>query len=400
MTPTTSPGRLLGGNRDFTLMWSGQVISALGSTTSMITYPLLVLALTKSPALAGVTMAVRMVVALVAGLPGGVIVDWVDKKRLLIGCDLARTAAQGFVAVGWLAGWLDLWMVVIAIAVEGAFSVVFGSAEPPVVRLLVHPDQLKLALARNEARGAAAMLAGPPLGGLLFGITPWLPFAVDALSYLVSAVLVALIRTPAPASVEPRRIADALPQGLRWVWAQPFTRVTLLLISGSNLVSNAIFLVAIVISNNRGDAALTTGSILTIAAVGSLAGALAAPFLLRHLSIRTILIVNRAWWTVLLPLFLLAPNAYVIGALIAAMFFMGPTGSTAVSTGQMQRTPDELQGRVASARGFCAGVAGPIGPALIGLTLSISGAGLSIAALTALMLSLTVVALFSSALKD
>lgn len=190
-----------------------------------------------------------------------------------------------------------------------------------------------------------------------------------------------------------------MPQGLRWVWSQPFTKVTLLLISGGSIVSNAIFLVAIVISKDRGDTATTTGSIRSIAAVGSLVGALAAPFLLRPLSIRAILVINRTWWTLLLPLFLLAPNAYVTGALIAAMFFMGPAGSAAISTGQMQATPDELQGRVASARGFCAGMAGLLGPALTGLTLSLSGPGLSIAVLTALMLALTMVALLSKALR-
>jgi len=78
-------------------------------------------------------------------------------------------------------------------------------------------------------------------------------------------------------------------------------RVTLLLISGNNLVSNAVILLAIVVSRQHGASASATGLLLTFASVGSLAGALAAPRLVNRLPIRTILLANRCLWAALIP---------------------------------------------------------------------------------------------------
>lgn len=399
--PRHPPGRLLGANRDFTLLWTGTAISALGSTTSLITYPLLILAVTGSPGLVGLTMAVSMVVRLAVGLPAGVLVDWVDKRRLLLGCDLGRLIAQAGIAAGVLDGRLGLGWIMAAAAIEGCLSTVAGAAEPVAVRQIVDAERLPLALARNEARGAAAMLAGPPLGGLLFGVAPWLPFLFDSVTYLVSFGCVAFIRAPMSGTATGQRtkLDHAMREGLRWIWSQPFLRVTLLLISGNNLVTNSLLLLAIVVSNQRGDAEVSTGMLVAIASVGTMLGALLAPRLVYRLSIRAILILNRALWTALLPLFLFAPNAYALGGLMAVMMLLGPTGNAAVTTGQMRTTPDKLQGRVASARGFCVGLAGPIGTGLIGYGLDQFELGVSVAALTGWMVLMTAIAFASKALR-
>lgn len=400
MTPT-SPGRLLGANRDFTLLWTGTAVSALGSTTSLVTYPLLILAVTESAALVGLTMAVSMLARLAVGLPAGVLVDWVDKRRLLLGCDLGRLVAQGGIAAGILSDRLGIGWIMAAVVVEGCLSTVASAAEPVAVRQIVDGERLPLALARNEARGAAAMLAGPPLGGLLFGVAPWLPFVFDSVTYLVSFGCVALIRTATPGTSTDRpALHHALREGLRWIWSRPFLRVTLLLISGNNLVSNSLLLLAIVVSNQRGDAELSTGMLVAIASVGTLLGALLAPRLVYRLSIRAILILNRLVWVLLLPLFLFASNAYALGGLMAVMMLLGPTGNAAVTSGQMRSTPDDLQGRVASARGFCVGLAGPIGTGLIGYGLDQVGLGVSVAALTGWMLLMTAIAVASKALRE
>lgn len=392
---------LLGRNRDFTLLWSGQAVSALGSRTSMITYPLLVLAVTGSAGLVGVVMAVSMIVQLLVGLPGGAIVDRVDKRRLMIACDIARLVAQGSVAAALVTDRLGIGLIVGAIAVESGFSAVFGAAEPAAVRHVVRPDDRSLALARNEARSAAAMLAGPPLGGLLFAITPALPFLADAVSYLVSFACIALIRSPMqrPPESERQTLRQALPYGLKWVWGQPFLRVTMLLISGSNLVSNAVLLVAIVVSQRRGDADLTTGVLVTIMAVGMLVGAIAAPRVVTRLPVRAILVLNRAVWTAAIPLMLLAPNSYVIGGLIAVMMILGPSGNTAITTSQMRLTPEHLQGRVSSASGFCAGAAAPVGAVLVGYGLENANLAVTVAALAGWMLLMTAIASLSRAIR-
>ncbi|MGH3491451.1 MAG: MFS transporter, partial [Actinopolymorphaceae bacterium] len=233
------PRRLLGANRDFTLLWSGQSVAALGSSSCMVAYPLLILDVTHSPAQVGLVLAVGVIVRLVVGLPAGVLVDRCDKRRLMLFCGAGLAATQA-VLVGAVAGqFVSLALVLALEAVGASLSTLFGIAEEAAIRHVVRTDQLPLALARSEARGAAAMLSGPPLGGLLFAVTPALPFVVNAASALVSFACIAFIRSSMPSTMGNARRAGGrdLIEGLRWIWHQPFLRVTLLLISGNNLVS-------------------------------------------------------------------------------------------------------------------------------------------------------------------
>lgn len=394
--------RLLGANRDFTLLWSGLAISALGSGSCAVAYPLLVLALTHSAGQVGLVMAAGVVVRLAIGLPGGVFVDRVDKRRLMLVCVAGVFGAQAVLVAGVVGHWLSLWLLVLLQVVEGVFGSVFGAAEETAVRHVVRADQLPLALARNEARGAAAMLAGPPLGGLMFAFLPALPFAVNAVSSLASFVCIASLRAPMPPALTRGRSTPSygdLLDGLSWLWRRPFFRTTLLLVSGLNLASNAVFLLAVVSSGERGDPATATGTLVMLASVGSLVGALLAPKVVARLSVRTILVANRLVWVAVIPLLVFVANPYVVGGLIAAMFVIGPTGSTALTSRQMALTPEEFQGRASSARGFMAGLAAPIGIGLAGLCLDQLGRTASILALTGWMIAMTLLAALSRAIR-
>src|SRR5580700_11770055 len=91
-------------NRDFQLLWGGQAVSLLGSQTSRIAYPLLVLAMTGSPAKAGIAGFAAMLGYLLFPLPAGALADRYDRKRMMIACDAVRLAAVGSIGVtGWLA---------------------------------------------------------------------------------------------------------------------------------------------------------------------------------------------------------------------------------------------------------------------------------------------------------
>jgi MFS family permease len=77
-------------NRDYLLLWSGQVISTLGTSASQIVYPLLILALTHSPASAGIAAALASVPYILFSLPVGALIDRWDRKRVMILCDVGR----------------------------------------------------------------------------------------------------------------------------------------------------------------------------------------------------------------------------------------------------------------------------------------------------------------------
>jgi MFS family permease len=158
-------------NRDFQLLWSGQAVSLLGSQTAKIAYPLLVLAMTGSPAKAGIAGFATMLGYLLFALPGGALADRYDRKRIMIACDVIRLLAVGSIAVACWAAHITYVQILVAGFVEGTATVFFGLAERAALPMLVHPSQRSVAIGQNEARQNAAQLAGPALGGALFGLS-------------------------------------------------------------------------------------------------------------------------------------------------------------------------------------------------------------------------------------
>src|SRR6266516_6961672 len=82
-------------NRDYVLLWSGQMISSVGTRVSMLAFPLLVLAINHSPAQAGLIGAMRALPYALLILPAGALVDRWNRKRVMILCDIGRAIALG-----------------------------------------------------------------------------------------------------------------------------------------------------------------------------------------------------------------------------------------------------------------------------------------------------------------
>src|SRR5579864_1701222 len=95
-------------NPSFLLLWSGQAVSSIGTQLSQLAYPLLVLALTHSPAAAGFIGAVRVVPYMILSLPAGALVDRWNRKRVMIFCDMGRVLALGSVPVAAVLGRLSV----------------------------------------------------------------------------------------------------------------------------------------------------------------------------------------------------------------------------------------------------------------------------------------------------
>src|SRR5579863_2777914 len=95
-------------NRDYMLLWSGQMVSSVGTRVSQLAFPLLVLALTHSPAQAGLIAALRGLPYALFILPAGALVDRWNRKRVMILCDTGRALALGSIPVALLLGHLSL----------------------------------------------------------------------------------------------------------------------------------------------------------------------------------------------------------------------------------------------------------------------------------------------------
>jgi MFS family permease len=208
------------------MLWIGQLLSDTGSQIGLLAYPLLILALTHSAVLAGVVGTARSIALLCLQLPAGALSDRLDRRLTMVVCDVMRTVLLALLAiliVVHLASWP---VVLIVCVVEGGAGAIFNPAATAALPGIVADSQLEEAWAATEGRSYAASLAGPALGGVLFGLGRAVPFLTDAVSYAVSFGTVSRIRgrfRPQTA-VERKALWREVADGLRVVWQVPILR--------------------------------------------------------------------------------------------------------------------------------------------------------------------------------
>ena len=171
-------------NRDFMLLQTGQLLSSLGTQSTSIAYPLLVLALTHSSARAGLVGFARIAAAALLALPAGLAADRFDRRRLMIAADAVRVARR---SGRWprrsCSATVRLLGDPCGRRVEGARTALFSAVAGGALRAVVPPPQLPAAAGAQTGRQAAVQLGGPPSAGRAVRVARALPFVVDAMSY-------------------------------------------------------------------------------------------------------------------------------------------------------------------------------------------------------------------------
>ncbi|MEI5674180.1 MULTISPECIES: MFS transporter [unclassified Nocardioides] len=373
----TGHRRLLG-NPDFTALWVGQTISELGTRTSLFVFPLLAYALTGSAMLAALVEAVHLLGLAAALLPAGVVADRVDRRRMMRAASATGALLYASLALAGLSGALTLPHLLAVALVTGAAAGVFAPAEMAAVRAVVPAEDLPTALSQQQARQHVAALLGAPLGGALYGVTRWLPFAADALSFAASWLLLGRIRADLrpPPRTTPRSPGRDLAAGIRFIAGQPFFRVLTVWAACANLVINALFLVAVLRLVQDGFPPLQIALVEVASGVCGIAGAVVAPWLIDRLPTGR-LTVAVAWSFV--PL--LVPLAFwnsplVVAVALSVGVFLNPAGNAGIGSYRVAVTPTELQGRVQSTSQFVSMSTLPLAPLLGGLLLEgLGGSG-------------------------
>jgi predicted MFS family arabinose efflux permease len=388
--------RSLRHNREFLALWSGQAASSLGTSISTLAYPLLVLSATGSPGQAGLVASALALTTFLVRLPAGVVADRIDRRRLMLVCDAGRIVAVGSIAAAAWFGAVTLAHVLAVAVVEGTLGALFGPAEAVAVRRVVPPSQVQDAVATNETRRQLASLLGPSIGGALFGWGRTWPFIADALSYVISFLTVLTVRTnlrpDAPRDV-PNFRAELM-EGLHWLWTQRFLRNVTLWLSAAGVLFTSMGLVTIVLARDLGASAAEIGVMFTISGAGGFAGALAAPWLLRHIGAGQV-VVGYAWVATAATYALLAAQSvWLLGIVGAVAFFPVPTVNALVMAQVALNVPDALHGRVFSATTQLTTLLHPVGPAIAGLALQTMGSSTTVMLYGALF---TLLALLASA---
>jgi MFS family permease len=364
----------------FAKLWMASTTSALGSGLATIAAPLFVAAHTKSPLIVSATFGVAWLPWLLFALPGGVLVDRVDRRRLMVTIDWARVAAMGVLATALLAGSSSIALLDAVLFVINAGEVVFRSASQTMVSSVVPRAQLERA--NGWLVGGTTMMqqmiAGP-LGGFLFVLAACVPFFVNAGTYAASAVLVGLVagtyrassRTGAGGDRGARQqhsVRAELAEGFRWLAHQRVLRTMTLLIGLLNLTLTAATAVLVLLVKERLHlGAVGYGTLFTCEAAGALLGSACGGWLIRRVT---------ATWTIRVGLLIEAGlhltlatsrSAYFVGFMLFAFGVHGALWTIVGSSLRQRLTPPEMLGRVASTSLFIAAGGNCLGAVLGGV---------------------------------
>jgi MFS family permease len=345
--PATSTGRL---PPEYWRLWWASAVDNVGDGAFAAAIPLLAVTMTRDPRLVSVVSAATYLPWLLLSLPVGAIVDRYDRVLLMWRSQLGQALAVAAVAV--LAGCQLVGIGVLALLafVIGTGEVVFGNAAQAVLPEIVPAALLHKANGTQYAITTVGQLfVGPPLGSLLFGIAVAVPFGLDAGTFAISAALLATLpRTRRPATEHPP-LRAAIAEGLRWLAGHRLLR-TIALVLAANNFANAMGTATLVLlaTQTLHLSATGYGVLLAGGAVGSVLGGLVNARIVARVGELPALVTALAANVVLYLGLGLAPDAVVLGALLAVNGFITTLWNIVTVSLRQRVVPGELLGRVNS----------------------------------------------------
>jgi MFS family permease len=384
------------------LLWSGQVVSTIGSEVSALAFPLLVLALTNSPAKAGIVGFAQSLPNLFLYLIAGVLVDRWDRKLIMVFADVVRALALGSIAVALVSGHLAFAHIILVAFVEGSLGVFFRVAESAALPQVVPKQQLPTAIAQNQARQQGAGIVSQPLAGFLFSIGRSVPFLFDAISYTASVVSLLFIR-PKFQQMRERSLTSVrsqMAEGIRWLLNEPFLRTSIVLSAATNFAHSALALILIVRAQQFGASPTLIGVMFGLFAGGAVVGALVAPWVQRNVA-PPVLLIGAIWlWAVATAALVLVHNTIALGVLAGAQALVGPSWNVIVGSYRYALVPDRLLGRVQSAGALVSWGTIPLGSLAAGLLIEATGTRTSFLILAAVFLVTAIAATSAKTMRE
>ncbi|MEV6021914.1 MFS transporter [Streptomyces sp. NPDC052036] len=358
------------GSRDFGIFWAAQTLSVLGDSFALIALPLLVLEATGSVARMGLLTAAGGAAAVLTGVFAGVVVDRMDRRKLLVACDLVRMVLYALIPLVWLAG-PRIWLLYAVLPSAEAVGMVFAVAYVTVVRQLVGGERITAANGRLNATAAAAGVVGPVGAGVVAAWAgPVAAVAVDAASFGVSALCLVFVRFGQAAPPEPaasrQRLRRDLLTGASFLWHHPVLRtLTVLLSLFSFLQLGLNDLIIYHLKHDLGQNDGAVGTVLAVGALGTIAGSLSVARVRRGLGFGPTWIGAVAVCGLALGAVGWARAVPAVALLTAAFFGAAATAGTCSMSLRQEVTPQHLLGRVTSTFWTIHYAAAPVGAAVL-----------------------------------
>lgn len=388
--------------RAYWKLWSATAVSNLGDGVSAIAYPWLASAVTRSPILIAVAGFASRLPWLVFTLHAGVITDRFDRRKLIVGMDIIRGAltvivgaivllnAESLPSLNELSSLTDLetnWalysVLVVASFLFGLAEVLRDNSAQTLMPSVVAEENLEKANGRMwSAESLTNSFIGPPLGSLLIGISIFIPFFFDAVSFFVAVALIASISGSfKPINEQPREkinFKKEIKEGFGWLWAHPLLRPMAIILGFMNGVSSMVGATYILFAQEVLKTSVFVFAILGMAgAVGGIIGGVLAPKISEKLGSGTSLSLSLIFAPISSLIIGLSSTWQIVWVIVVFQTIFAILWNTITVSLRQSIIPSELLGRVNSVYRFFAWGSIPIGVFLGGGIVAVSQVFLS-----------------------
>jgi MFS family permease len=372
-------------------------VSSVGDGAFIAAAPLAAAVVTRNPAAVAVVTAAEYLPWVLVAPFAGYFVDRWPKRTTMIVADLLRSMLVAVLAALLATGSASIPAIALCAFVMVAGNVFHSAAAEATIADLTALEEKWLHTVNGRQQAAytgGRQLAGPPLGSLTFSAARWLPFAIDAVSFLGSALLLAIVPAQKAARGPSEGVWRALRASTAYLLRHRDLRTLAALTAVANFSINMVMGILVLYATDPHGLGVTEagyGLLLAVMAVGGVVGGFIAPWVIDRLGSRTTMIAGLAAQGAAWFLVGATGQALVAGAALALGFVGVALVSVVVMTTRQQQVPPELLGKVISAFRVVGNGPAPLG-AIAGGALA-AAAGLHVPIFVAAAVTLAAVVL-------
>lgn len=343
---TIVPARL---GRSFRWLLGAALINNVGDGIVLAAGPLLVASQTSDPFLVSMAVLSEFLPTLIFGVLGGAAADRFNRRRMVIVVDLARAFVLIVLVATIVTDNISIAVILVTLFILGTAETFADSASSTFLPNLVNREDLGLANARMQgAYLLTNQLVAPPIGAFLFATGMAIPFGVNAVCFLLGAILISRVVSSTTNEFRERSsLRSEMREGISWLLAHPPMRTLALTIFTFNVTFGAAWSVLVLYASERlGMSAVGFGLLTTAVAVGGIIGVVSYGRLERRFSLGDIMRAGLLIETAThLSLAITTSSIVALGTMVVfgAHAFVWGTTSEVV---RQRAVPDELLGRV------------------------------------------------------
>lgn len=385
-------------NRDYVWWLAGDTTGMIGRAFSLLIVSFVVFDLTASEASAGTLQTIILVLMLAASIPGGVVVDRMDRRRLIYIYAILGSLVSGGIFLYVYSGNLTYLAFTILMSVLALVHGFFGEATNAALRSIMSGGDFVKAQAANQGRDAAVQLIARPLSGFFYGLFAWLPFLISMVFSAAQGLVFTRVKTslvpademqPVPAAAvadggAAQDIVEDLPveaqpprstmredffEGLRYLSSRRTLLVLGVIITLVNLGMAGVQSLMMLSLIAQGYPAVEVGYLGVAIGLGVILSSTVAGRIAGEHPTGVITVGSLAWFTLSTAPLLLSDGYWVMMGISFAIGLCVPITNAALLGYVLGRTPQSFQGRVSSLLGVVAQALSAFAPLIAGITL-------------------------------